>query len=44
MNLEIVIVSEVSQMKMNIIYRLHVESKKNGTNELIYKIEIELQM
>ena len=33
--------SEVSQRKTNIIwYHLYVESKKNGTNELIYKTEI----
>ena len=25
-------------------YRLYVESKKNGTNELIYESEIELQI
>ena len=48
MNLEIVILSEVSQTETNIIWhRLYVESKKkkkNGTNELICKTEIESQM
>ena len=29
--------------KTNIIYQLYVESKKNDTNELIYKTEIETQ-
>ena len=37
MDLEIIILSEVSQTKTNIIwYHLYVESK-NSTNELIYK-------
>ena len=41
MDLEIVILSEESERKTNIIwYRLYVESKKNGTNERIYKTEI----
>ena len=45
MDLEIVILTEVSQIKTNIIwYLLYMESKKNGTNEFIYKIEIESQM
>ena len=45
MDLEIVTLSAVSQTKMNIIwYRLYVKSKKNSTDELIYKIEIELHM
>ena len=44
MDLEIVILSEVHQTeKDNIIYHLHVESKKKkkktGTKELIYKKE-----
>ena len=43
MDLEIIIPSEVSQTKTNIIYRLNVESKKNDTNELIYKTEIDPQ-
>ena len=43
MELEI-IPSEVSQTKTNIIqYHLHVEYKKNDTNELIYKIKIDSQ-
>ena len=38
MDLEIIILSEVSQTKTNIIwYHLYVESKKNDTNELTYK-------
>ena len=38
MDLEIIILSEVNQRKVNIIwYHLYVESKKNDTNELIYK-------
>ena len=46
MDLEIVILSEISQTETNIIgYHLFVESKKKkDTNELIYKAEIELQM
>ena len=44
MDLEIIILSEVSQIKTNIIrYRLHAESKKNNTNELIYKMETDSQ-
>ena len=42
-DLEIIILSEVSQRKTNVIcYRLYVESKRN-TNEFIYKIEIDPQ-
>ena len=41
-NLEIIILSEVSQRKTN-IYHLYAESKKNDTNELIYKTEIDSQ-
>ena len=37
MHLESLILREVRQK--NIIYHLHVEPKKNDTNELIYKIE-----
>ena len=41
MDLEMVILSEVSQRKKNFtIDHLYVESKNNGTNEPIYKIEI----
>ena len=44
MDLEVIILSEVSQTKISIIwYHLYVESKKNGTNELIYTTEIEPQ-
>ena len=43
MDLEIIMLSEVSQRKTKIIYHLYVESKKNGTNELIYKTETDLQ-
>ena len=36
MDLEIIILSEVSQTETNIIwYHLYVESEKNGTNEFI---------
>ena len=39
-DLEIIILSEVSQSEKQ-IYRLYVESKKkNDTNELVYKTEI----
>ena len=38
MNLEILILREVSQRKTNIIW-YHVQPKKKATNELIYKIE-----
>ena len=46
MNLEIVILTEGSQKqrKTNIIYHLYVKSRKSGTNEFIYKTEIESQM
>ena len=44
-DLEIVILSEVRHRKTNIIcYRLYVESKNKGTNELIYKTEVEPRM
>ena len=44
MDLEIIILSEVSQTKTNIIYCLYVESKKKiDTNELIYKTKIDSQ-
>ena len=40
MDLEISILSEVTQRKITIIwYCLYVESKKNGTKELIYQKE-----
>ena len=40
MDLEITILGEVSQTKTSITGRcLYVEFLKNGTNELIYKIE-----
>ena len=42
MDLEMVILSEVSQRKKNIKQRhLYVASKKNYTNETIYKTEID---
>ena len=45
MDVEIIILSEVRQRKTNIMgYCSYVESKKKGTNELIYKTEIESQM
>ena len=43
MDLERTILSEVSQTKTNIIYHLYVKSKKNDTNELIYKTETDSQ-
>ena len=43
MDLDTVIQSEVSQKKKD-KYRLYVESKKKGTNGLIYKTDLELQM
>ena len=43
MDLERTILSEVSQTKTNIIYHLYVKSKKNDTNELIYKTETDAQ-
>jgi len=36
-----IILSEVNQRKAISIYHLHEESKKNDTNELIYKTEID---
>ena len=44
MDLETIILSEVRWRKTNILsYHLHVESKKNDINELIYKTEIDSQ-
>ena len=44
MDLEIIILSEISQRKARTpLYHLYVESKKNDTNELIYKTEIDSQ-
>ena len=43
-DLEIIILNEVSQIKRNIIrYPLYVESFKKDTNELIYKTETDSQ-
>ena len=43
-DLEIIILSKVSQTKTNIIwYHLYVESEKNDTNELIYETETDPQ-
>ena len=44
MDLEIVILSEVRQRKTNIMILCICGIKQKGTNELIYKTEIELQM
>ena len=45
MDLEIIILNEVSQTKTNIIwYHLYVESKKNDIYELIYKTETDSQI
>ena len=44
MDLEIIILSEVSQRETDIIwYLLYVESKKNNTNEFIYETETDSQ-
>ena len=44
MDLKIVILSELSRTKTNIIcYCLYMESRKNDTNELIYKTETDSQ-
>ena len=43
MDLEIIILSEVSQRKINTQYHLYEESKKNDTNEHIYRTEIDSQ-
>ena len=45
MDLKIILQSEISQTKTNIIqYHVYVKSKKNDTNELIYKRETDSQM
>ena len=45
MELEVIILSEVSQRKSNSTwYCLYMWNLKNGTNELIYKTEIESQI
>ena len=45
MDLEIITLSEARQRKTNTIqYHLNVESNKNGTNELIYKIETDSEI
>ena len=44
MDLEIFILSEVSQAKTNVIWKhLYVDSRKKDTNEFIYKTEIDSQ-
>ena len=43
-DLEIVILTEVSQTEKDKYHMIFVGSKKNDTNELIYTTEIELQM
>ena len=44
MDLKIILQSEISQTKTNIIqYHVYVKSKKNDTNELIYKRETDSQ-
>ena len=44
-DLEIIILSEISPRKTNIIYHSYVESNlKNNTNELIYKTETDSQI
>ena len=45
MDTEIMILSEIRQRKINIIwYHLYVNSKKNNTNESIYKTETDSQI
>ena len=44
MNLEIVILSEVSQTQKDKYHISLMNLKKGGTNELIYKTEVESQM
>ena len=45
MDLEIITLSELCQRKTNTIwYHLHVGSKRNDTNEPIYKTETVLQI
>ena len=39
MDTEIIVLSEVSQGKTNIIYHLYVESNENDTKQLIYKTD-----
>ena len=39
MDLEIIILSKLSQKKTNIIYHLQVEYNKNDAKEFIYKTE-----
>ena len=39
MDLDITILSKISQRKTNSVYHLHVESKKKDTNKCIYKTE-----
>lgn len=43
LNLEIVLLSEISQRKTNMITLIYGILKKGGPNELIYKTEMELQ-
>ena len=43
MDLEIVIMTEVSQRKTNTVYHLYVESKKCGTNRPIKKKNLQIQ-
>ena len=45
MDLDIIILSEVSQTKTNVIwYYLYAESKENDTNKLIYKRDTDSQL
>ena len=44
MDLEIIVLSEISQRKTDIIWHhLHVESKINDTDQTIYRREIDSQ-
>ena len=44
MDIEMIILSEVSQTKINVIYQFYVESNKNYTKELIHKTETNLKI
>ena len=44
MDIEMIILSEVSQTKINVIYQFQVESNKNYTKELIHKTETNLKI
>ena len=43
MDLDVIILSQVSQTETNRWYHLHMDSKKDDTNELVYKTEADSQ-